>query len=350
MLHSKTILTTLAAAGFAAAAYSLAGGGADPGVLRVDFGVTRTAAEPAFQAALAPADPAPVKEFRIPITHETVTVADGVTYPAWTFGGTVPGPAIRVRQGDLVRITLVNESPMGHSIDFHAARIPMNEAFRTIGPGDSLGFEFIARDPGAYLVHCGTPPVLLHIMQGMYLPIIVDPENGWGTEVDREFVIVQSEFYAAPGEDRDEEVAPGGATAPAAVRPDFEAARGIRPSQVVFNGRAFQYKDHPLKVEVGDRVRFFVVNAGPSLRSDFHVVGTIFDRVLPDGDPDHALQHVQTWTVPAGSGAVFETRFEEGASGEGVYAFVTHAFADADKGAVGLIQVGAPELAAMPSH
>jgi len=341
MPYQKSIITIVAAAGLAAAAYTLAGGSDEGTVHRVDFGAVRTATEPAFVADLAPADPAPIKEFRIPITHETVTVAQGVSYPAWTFGGTVPGPAIRVRQGDLVRITLVNESPMGHSIDFHSARIPMDVAFRTIAPNDSLAFEFEARDPGAYLVHCGTPPVLLHIMQGMYLPIIVDPKDGWGTDVDREFVLVQSEFYAAHGDEDDLAGLP---------MPDFQAARATQPTQVVFNGRAFQYKDHPIEVAVGDRVRFFVVNAGPSLRSDFHVVGTVFDRVIPDGNPEHALEHVQTWTVPAGGGAVFETVFEEGASGEGVYAFVTHAFADADKGAVGLVKVGAPQLAATPAH
>jgi nitrite reductase (NO-forming) len=338
MPYTKSTLAVLAMISLAAAIFAATLRTDEP-VLRVDFGATRTPTEPTFAAALAPTDPAPVKEFRIPITHGAQTIAQGVTYPVWTFGGTVPGPAIRVRQGDLVRITLVNESPMGHSIDFHAARIPMNEAFKTIGPGDSLTFEFVARDPGAYLVHCGTPPVLLHIMQGMYLPIIVDPEEGWGTDADRELVIVQSEFYGRGGTDGAME-----------VTPDYEAARATQPTQVVFNGRTFQYKDHPIEVEVGDRVRFFVVNAGPSLRSDFHLVGTVFDRVIPDGNPDHALEHVQTWTVPAGGGAVFETVFEEGASGEGVYAFVTHAFADADKGAVGLIQVGRPQLAAMPAH
>lgn len=301
----------------------------------VDFGAVRTPVEPAFEAALAPASRASVKEFRIPITHETIEIADGKTYEGWTFGGTVPGPAIRVREGDRVRITLVNESPMGHSIDFHSARIPMNEAFRTIAPGDSLEFEFVANDPGAYLVHCGTPPVLLHIMQGMYLPIVVDPKDGWGTEADREFVLVQSEFYPTGGEDG----------APAA--PDMEAARSKDATFVTFNGKAAQYRDVPLEVDLGDRVRFFVVNAGPSLSSDFHVVGAIFDRVHPDGNPDHVLENVQTYPVPAGGGAVFETVFEEGASGEGVYAFVTHAFADAEKGAVGRIRVGAPEIAAV---
>jgi nitrite reductase (NO-forming) len=114
---------------------------------------------------------------------------------------------------------------------------------------------------------------------------------------------------------------------------------------VVFNGRAFQYRDEPLTANVGDRVRLFVVNAGPSIQSDFHVVGTIFDRVYPDGNPRNALESVQTYTVPAGGGAVFETVFDADSNGEGAYAFVTHAFADATKGAVGLIKVGHPVMA-----
>lgn len=311
----------------------------------IDFGTVRTAVTPAFDATAPKPSEARIKEFRIPMTHETIEIADGVTYEGWTFGGTVPGPALRVRQGDTVRITLVNESPMGHSIDLHSARIPMNEAFRTIGPNEELTFEFVAKDPGAFMVHCGTPPVLLHIMQGMYLAIVVDPEDGWGTEADKEFVLVQSEFYPAAG---GTEIAPGGADVPAG--PDYEAARARDASYVVFNGKAFQYKDHPLRAEVGDRVRFFVVNAGPNLSSEFHVVGAVFDRVYPDGDPAHALTGVQTYGVPAGGGAVFETVFDEGASGAGAYAFVTHAFADADKGAVGVIEVGGVELAAGMGH
>ena len=264
-------------------------------------------------------------------------IAPGVKYEGWTFGNTVPGPVIRVREGDLVRVTLVNESPMAHSIDFHAARIPMHVAFKSIAPGQELKFEFVAKDPGAYMVHCGTPPVLMHIMQGMYLPIIVDPKDGWGTDVDREFVLVQSEFYAQAGEH-------------GTHAPDFTAALGKNASYVVFNGKANQYQAAPLHVDVGDRVRFFVVNAGPSLRSDFYIVGAVFDRVYPDGNPKHALNSVQTWSVPAGGGAVFETEFKQGESGAGVYAFVTHAFADASKGAVGLIQVGNGAVAAGMSH
>lgn len=292
-----------------------------------DFGTTPHATAPTWLAEVAPAGRARVKEFRIPMTHRRIEISRGVSYEGWTFGNTVPGPVIRVRQGDLVKVTLVNESPMPHSIDFHSARIPMNVAFRTIGPGQELEFEFVARDPGAFMVHCGTAPVLMHIMQGMYLPIIVDPAGGWGSKADREFVLVQSEFYARAGAD-------------SALQPDWQAALEDRPSHVVFNGRANQYVEDPLTVGVGERVRLFVVNAGPSRRSDFHLVGAVFDRVIPDGNPDHAMEHVQTWTVPAGGGAVFETAFEEGASGEGAYAFVTHSFSDASKGAVGLIKVG----------
>ena len=335
-------MKTIVLAAFALA-LALAGGAAlrpatAPQVRAVDFGSAPTAPSPVYPASLAPVATARVKQFRIPIEDATIEIAKGVTYKSWTFGGTVPGPVIRVREGDLVKITLVNQASMPHSIDFHAARIPMSRAFRTILPKDSLSFEFTARDPGAYLVHCGTPPVLLHLMQGMYLPIVVDPKGGWPGKVDKEFVIVQSEFYVQGGDS----ALPGQA--------DWKRALDREASYVVFNGKAFQYQEHPLRVDVGDRVRLFVVSAGPTFASDFHIVGTIFDRVYPDGNPDHAMSGVQTWAVPAGGGAVFETTFAKDASGEGTYAFVTHAFADAAKGAVGLIQVGAPQQIAGMGH
>jgi nitrite reductase (NO-forming) len=311
-------------------------GGGTSSAESTDFAVVRAVTTPARDAAAPPRSLARVRAFRIPITDDTIEIADGSRYLGWTFGGTVPGPFLRVSQGDRVRVTVVNQATMPHSIDFHSARIPMNRAYRTFNPGDSITFEFVARDAGAFLVHCGTPPVLLHLMQGMYLPIIVDPKEGWPTKADREFVLVQSEFYALDGDH--------------GLQPDFDAALAKRPSHVVFNGRAFQYQQHPLQVDVGDRVRIFVINAGPSLPSDFHIVGAIFDRVYPDGVPGHALEQVQTWTVPPGSGAVFETTFAADASGEGVYAFVTHSFADASKGAVGLIQVGHPQIATPMTH
>ena len=320
----------MAAALMAVAFVSITAARRTPAVEVIDFGRTPHAVTPVYDAAAPRVSPAPVKEFHIPITHGRVTIADGKEYEGWLFGGTVPGPVLRVRQGDRVKIVVTNESPMPHSIDFHAARIPMNDAFGVILPGKSKAFEFTANDPGAFMVHCGTPPVLAHIMNGMYFTMIVDPADGWGTRADKEFVLVQSEFYARPD------------SAAGALTMNLDAAAHRDPSYVVFNGRAFQYKQHPLEVAVGDRVRFFVVNAGPSFTSDFHIVGAVFDRVYPDGNPAHALEGIQTWGIPAGGGAVFETRFAKGASGEGMYAFVTHAFADAEKGAVGLIKVGQP--------
>jgi nitrite reductase (NO-forming) len=329
-------LSTITALALAGAIFLTTGAGRPRSVERVDFGVTHTATTPAWDARVAPATDADIKEFRIPITHDTIEIASGVRYVGWTFGGTVPGPVIRVREGDLVRIKLVNEArDMAHSIDFHAARLPMDHAMKSIMPGDSLSFEFTASTPGAFMVHCGTGPVLMHIAQGMYLAIIVDPKDGWPGHVDKEFVVVQSEFYPKPS------------TADTSVREgDWTAMLDARATYVVFNGRADQYRSAPFQVDEGDKVRIFFVNAGPNRNSDFHIVGAIFDAVYPDGDPAHALHGVQTAMVPVGGGAVFETTFAKGQSGEGHYAFVTHSFADASRGAVGIIQVGRPKLMA----
>ena len=337
-MQARTLISSTLVFSALTAAVALTAARRPVAVERVDFGKTITATQPAYDARVAPATDPTIREFVIPITHDTIEIAKGVKYEGWTFGGTVPGPVIRVREGDRVRIKTINKSPMPHSIDFHAARIPANIAYRMINAGDSVSFEFTATDPGAYMVHCGTPPVTMHIMQGMYFTIIVDPKDGWGTKADKEFVLVQSEFYAAKD------------SVTGAVVPDWRNAMAKNASHVVFNGRAGQYKDSPLKVDVGDRVRLFVVNAGPSFRSDFHVVGAVFDRVYPDGNPDNYLEKVQTYTIPAGGGVVFETVFEKNASGEGLYPFVTHSFADAEKGAVGIIQVGTPKQHATMSH
>jgi len=330
------ISTTIGLLAIAGSAAFLTALGAPTGVERVDFGKVRRATEPAFEARVQPVSRAAVKDFRIPITHDTIEISKGVRYVGWTFGGTVPGPVLRVRQGDLVRINLVNEAKdMPHSIDFHASKIPMDHAMKSIAPGDSLQFEFEATTAGVFMVHCGTPPVLMHIAQGMYLPIIVDPKNGWPTQADKEFVLVQSDFYPIASR-ADSSVMEG----------DWNAMQQATPAYVVFNGKAFQYKDNPLHVEVGDRVRLFVMNAGPNIRSDFHVVGNIFDRVYPGGDPGQMIEGVQTYMVPTGGGAVMELEFKKGLSGTGNYAFVTHAFADANKGAVGVIRVGHPQMVA----
>ena len=152
-MRSRTLVSTvIGLSGMAAVALTLTAARREPSVSRVDFGNTAVATQPTYDARVAPAADPTIKEFVIPITHDTIEIAKGVKYEGWTFGGTVPGPVIRVREGDLVRIKVVNKAPMPHSIDFHSARIPANVAYRMILPGDTIAFEFTARDPGAYMV------------------------------------------------------------------------------------------------------------------------------------------------------------------------------------------------------
>jgi len=271
---------------------------------------------------------------------------NGLEYTTWGYrlhGDTTvttgtPGPIIRARVGDLLRFSLTNTGTMPHNVDFHAVTGQGGGAKdTTVNPGETAVIEARLLYPGMFMYHCAAGDVPQHIAQGMYLPIIVDPRGGWPTKADKEFVLVQSDFYPK-----------GSVSDSTLMEGDWDAMLNGKATYVVFNGKAFQYKDAPLQVEEGDRVRLFVMNAGPNLRSDFHVVGNIFDRVYPGGNPAQVIDGVQTWTVPTGGGAVFELTFKKGQSGAGTYAFVTHAFADASKGAVGLIQVG--KAATMAGH
>jgi len=282
--------------------------------------------------APAPVDPAApprptghLHRVRLEVRHGRLTIAPDVMYEAWTFGGTVPGPVIRVTQGDTVDFTLVNLAPMPHSLDFHAAEIAPSRAYVNLLPKDSLHYRFVARVPGAFMYHCGTAPVAMHIANGMYGAVIVDPIGG--RPPAKEFVFVQSEFYTMRLADT---------TAPRIL--DWQKLLSLAPDYVVFNGRAAQYAEHPIHVRVGERLRLYVVNAGPNRQSAFHVVGAIFDRVYLDGALTHPLEGVQTMSVPVGGGLIFETKLVEA----GTYPFVTHAFADATKGAVGMFAAKAP--------
>ena len=274
----------------------------------------------------APIDPAAppravgrLHRVRIVISHAKVNIAEGVTYDAWTFDGRVPGPVLRVTEGDTVEFTLVNQAPMPHSLDFHAAEIAPTRAYVNLMPHDSLHYRFVARVPGAFMYHCGTAPVALHIANGMYGAIIVDPVAGRAPA--KEFVFVQSEFYTKTLADSTRTI-------------DWEKLLSLAPDYVVFNGREAEYAHHPIRVRVGERLRMYVVNAGPNRWSAFHVVGAIFDRVELDGSLAHPLEGVQTMSVPVGGGVIFETRLVE----PGTYPFVSHAFADATKGAVGMFE------------
>jgi nitrite reductase (NO-forming) len=270
------------------------------------------------------------RHIRFVTAHVRHQVAPGIVYEAWTFDSIVPGPTIRVTVGDTVDFTLVNAASIPHSMDFHAAELAPDRAYRNVMPHDSIHFRFVARVPGAFMYHCGTAPVAAHIANGMYGALLVDPRTP--RPPAQEFVLVQSEFYLG---------APSG---PDSLRSmAWDKVLNASPDYVVFNGVASRYATHPIPVGVAKPIRLFVVNAGPNRISSFHVVGAIFDRVLADGF-GHPFDGMQTWNVPVGGGAVFELRLAE----TGLYPFVTHAFADATKGAVGVLRAAEPSPSTTP--
>ena len=254
-------------------------------------------------------------------SDNTVEIASDVTYQAWTFGGTVPGPVLHVRQGQTVNVTFVNLGKMDHSIDFHAAQVPPDIAYRSIPPGQQLRFSFVAQVPGAFIYHCGTPPVLLHMANGMYGALVVDPAQPLPPAA-ASYVLVQSEWYTQQ-------------VRGSLMAGDFNKMRAVTPDEVVFNGVAFKYRDHPLQATAGQRVRLYVVDAGPNLPSAFHVIGAMFAAVYPDGDAAHALTGVSTYPIAPGQGVVFDLIFPE----PGKYPIVDHSMRNMGLGAAGLIDV-----------
>ena len=287
------------------------------------------AAERTATNAAMPAIPAgDVVKVQMTLKDMTVEIAPGIEYNTWAFDGHgAPGPVVHVREGQTVEMTLTNGAAIPHSIDFHAARIAPDRAFRDAMPGESFTFRFTARDPGVYMYHCGTKPVLAHIANGMYGAIIVQPKEGL-PKVDNEYVLVGSEWYMNGD----------GIAEPASL--DMAKARARMSDWVTFNGYANQYVTHPLTADPGDTTRFWVVAAGPTNNVNFHIVGTIFDRAWVNSDLTSPPQTgVQTVVVPAGGGAVFDVKIDD----EGLYPFVSHAFADVDLGQVGLLKVGNPK-------
>jgi nitrite reductase (NO-forming) len=270
-------------------------------------------------ASLPPLQPSPL-QLTYAMRDAAVEIGAGVMFNSWTFEGVVPGPVLHVKQGDLIQFTLVNEATTGHSMDFHSARTPWDKNYITIAPGESLSFDWTAEFPGVFMYHCGTPPVLHHISNGMYGTVVVDPATPLPPA--REYVLVQSEFYASEGENNTWDG-------------DFDKMLAARPDILAFNGTAFQYRDNPLPAAVGETIRLYVMNAGPTLFSAFHVIGAIFDRVYVDGNPANVLQGISTYTVAPGQGCTFELTIPDA----GLYPFVTHSFAYTELGAVGLLDV-----------
>jgi nitrite reductase (NO-forming) len=300
-------------------------GGAQP-----DTDVQADPNAPKYQLYDAPA-PArldgQVHEIELVTEEKPMTVADGFVQHVWTFNGKVPGPLIRVKVGDTVRITLKNPatSMAPHSVDFHSSMVASNDEMTSINPGEEKLYEWKALYAGVWMYHCGTAPTLHHIANGMYGMVIVEPKDGL-PNVDHEFALVQSEWYLGPQGD----LTSLKKLAAAAPAPDF----------VVFNGVANQYKDNPIKVETGKRVRMFVLNAGPSVDSAFHIVGTIFDTVIKEGvqltrDNPGGYGSQVVDLAPA-QGAIIEFTTAE----DGMYPIVTHAFNFVGRGALGLVQAG----------
>lgn len=298
------------------------------------------AALPVIQEALVrpPAVPPPVNRthaakvvVHLEVREVTLPLADGATYTFWTYGGSVPGPMIRVRRGDVVELHLMNHpsSTMPHNIDLHAVTGPGGGATSTFtAPGHQTQFTFRALNEGVYVYHCATAPVGMHIANGMYGLIAVEPEGGWD-HADREYYVMQGEVYTA-GNYRE----PG--------QQPFDMRRAINedPAYVVFNGRDGALTGaNALTGNVGERVRLFVGNGGPNLVSSFHVIGEIFDHVYAEGG-SRANTNVQTTVVPAGGSAIVDFGLEA----PGTYILVDHSiFRTFHKGTLGQLRVAGPE-------
>ena len=301
------------------------------------------AAMPEVKAILtsAPLVPPPVDRpgnARVIVSLETTevkgTLADGVQYTFWTFGGTVPGPFVRVRVGDVVQIRLKNaeKSMHPHSIDLHAVTGPGGGAASSFtAPGHESQFSFKALNPGLYVYHCATPSVPEHIANGMYGLILVEPEKGL-PRVDREYYVMQGEFYTK-----------GKTLAPGLQALDAAKLTGERPEYVVFNGKmGALLGDGAVKANVGETVRLFVGNGGPNLISSFHVIGEIFDTVYTEGAVGGGTpaRNVQTTLVPAGGAAIVEMTVQV----PGRFLLVDHSIVRAmEKGAHGVLEVAGAE-------
>jgi nitrite reductase (NO-forming) len=301
-------------------------------------------------------------EVRLDPMAMEVEVANGVRYRAWTFGGSVPGPVLNVREGDRITFKMTNRSgekvniidpeyqggapflrqiqrnnyqsakpgtmPMPHSMDFHAGTVAKSDKWRSIAPGKTIEFDWVANYPGVYIYHCGTPSVLMHVSMGQHGVVVVQPEDGYPTDdkVDREYVVVQNEFYLKKGSGE-------------LYKYDSEAAAKKQPSHVTFNGHQSILHDQPLVARQGERVRIYMMNNGPNLNSSFHIIGTIFDKVFYEGTPFNEWRAMQTVPLGSSNSATIEFIAPE----PGKYTLVDHSFAHAEKGATGTLKVKPPK-------
>lgn len=258
------------------------------------------------------------KEVDLPIDNK------GTLYPTWTFDGKVPGPVVRVTEGDVVKFTLINDkdSKHPHSMDFHAAQLDVVKDFASVAPGEQKSYSFKANYPGVFFYHCGSDPMMQHLARGMFGAIIVDPKDPKAmSKADREYVLIQSELYKDPD--------------------NVDDMMANKWSNVVFNGGIFRYDPvhdaaakNLLQAKPGERVRIYFVNAGPNEFSSFHSIAGIWDRVYPSGNPKNALRGLQSYVVGPGDGASFDLISPV----EGANAIVTHSLRAAMTGAIAIIK------------
>ncbi|HZX69565.1 MAG TPA: copper-containing nitrite reductase, partial [Rhodanobacter sp.] len=265
------------------------------------------------------------------VVEKEMPISEGVSYTFWTFGGTVPGSFIRVRQGDTVEFHLKNNpnNKMPHNIDLHGVTGPGGGAASSFtAPGHESQFTFKALNQGIYVYHCATAPVGMHIANGMYGLMLVEPPEGL-SPVDHEYYVMQGDFYTT-GKYREKGHQPF----------DMEKAIDERPTYVLFNGKEGSITgDNALTAKTNEKVRLFVGNGGPNLVSSFHVIGEIFDKVQQEGGtvPQH---NVQTTLIPSGGAAIVEFHTEV----PGSYVLVDHSiFRAFNKGALGILKVDGPE-------
>jgi nitrite reductase (NO-forming) len=279
----------------------------------------------ARDAALPPLSDERVHRLTLTVRETVVEVAPGVTQTLWTYNGSAPGPTLHGRVGDVFVITLVNDGSIGHSIDFHAGSLAPDRPMRTIQPGERLTYRFTATRAGVWMYHCSTMPMSAHIANGMFGAVVIEPEGL--PPVDRSYLVVQSELYLGPD---------GGPV-------DAEKLAAEDPDAVVFNGYAFQYDARPLAARVGERVRVWVLDAGPNRATSFHVVGGQFDTTWAEGAyllrPGRGRRAAdggaQSLALQPAQGGFVELAFPE----PGHYPFVSHVMVDAERGAHGVFHV-----------
>ena len=280
-----------------------------------------------------------VKKFNVDVYHHVTQVSKELApTEVWSYAvngvehrGTGVSEPMVVNEGDTVDFTITNGSEksmkvtLPHSLDFHSAEVNPGTRYSDLAPGKSMRYKFVAKHPGVYMYHCATQPVLLHTGAGMVGMMVVKPKGL--PAVDRELWLNQQEYYIGK---------PGG-------QADMNKLQAKQPDVIAFNGFANQYKDEPIAVKKGEKIRMFVLNSGPSTWSAFHVIGTVFDKAVTDNG---VARDVQTINLAPSQGGYVEFTLDE----EGTFPFVTHAFGDMTKGALGVLATENPPKGAGQGH